>query len=155
MFLKASAMESANLFEMKEEDKVPCVKIFVLPVAVQKFTNILIFYIFEWVFLKPPTNRPPTNRPTNHLRPTIYQPTNHRPTDHWPIDHQPIRNMGIRNLVINFKWISDKKIWDRVINTISRMWVIIFWLKPECVIEKIKSLKVKLIKYKTYRNTFE
>ena len=43
--------------------------------------------------------------------------------------------------------------WDRVINTISRMWVIIFWLKPECAIEKIK-IKVKLYrkgqKYKTY-----
>ena len=32
----------------------------------------------------------------------------------------------------------------------SRTWVIIFWLKQEYVIEKIKSLKVKLIKYKTY-----
>ena len=32
------------------------------------------------------------------------------------------------------------------------MWVIIFWLKLECVIEKIKSLKVKLVKYKTYIN---
>ena len=31
------------------------------------------------------------------------------------------------------------------------MWVIIFWLKPGCVIEKIKSLKAKLIKYKAYR----
>ena len=28
------------------------------------------------------------------------------------------------------------------------MWVTIFWLNPECVIEKIKSLQVKLIKYK-------
>ena len=37
-------------------------------------------------------------------------------------------------------------------NTTSRMWVIVFWLKPECVIENIKSLKVKLIKYKAYRN---
>ena len=46
----------------------------------------------------------------------------------------------------------DKKIWDCVVNTISRMWVIIFWLKPECVLEKIKSLNVKLINYKTYRN---
>ena len=46
--------------------------------------------------------------------------------------------------------------WGRVINTISRMWVIIFWLKSECVIEKIK-IKVKLYrkvqKFKTlYRN---
>ena len=31
------------------------------------------------------------------------------------------------------------------------MWLIIFWLKLECVIEKIKSLKVKLTKYKKYR----
>ena len=43
-----------------------------------------------------------------------------------------------------------------VINTISRMWAIIFWLKLECVIEKIK-IKVKLHKkvqkFKTlYRN---
>ena len=30
--------------------------------------------------------------------------------------------------------------------------MIIFRIKPECVIEKIKLLKVKLIKYKTYRN---
>ena len=43
--------------------------------------------------------------------------------------------------------------WDFVINTISRMWVIIFWLKPECLIEKIKSLKMKLIKYKAYTET--
>ena len=48
--------------------------------------------------------------------------------------------------------ISDKNIWDRVMNTTSRMWVIVFWLKPKCVIENIKSLKVKLIKYKAYRN---
>ena len=33
------------------------------------------------------------------------------------------------------------------------MRVIIFWLKPKCVIEKIKSLKVKLIKYKMYAET--
>ena len=33
--------------------------------------------------------------------------------------------------------------WGRVINTISRMWVIVFLLKPECVTEKIK-IKVKL-----------
>ena len=33
--------------------------------------------------------------------------------------------------------------WGRVINTISRMWVIVFWLKPECVTEKTKT-KVKL-----------
>ena len=30
------------------------------------------------------------------------------------------------------------------------MEVIIFLLKRECIIEKTKSLKVKLIKYKTY-----
>ena len=37
----------------------------------------------------------------------------------------------------------------------SRMWVIIFWLKSEYVIEEIKSLKVKLIKYKTYHTETE
>ena len=66
--------------------------------------------ILDGVFLKPLTNRPPT--------------TNHIPTDHRPTDHRPIRNMRTRNS-INFKWISDKKKWDRVINTISRTWVII------------------------------
>ena len=30
------------------------------------------------------------------------------------------------------------------------MWVIIFWLKPECVIETVELLKVKLIKYYAY-----
>ena len=36
------------------------------------------------------------------------------------------------------------------------MWVNIFWLKPQCLIEKIK-IKVKLFKYKTYHieTTFE
>ena len=43
--------------------------------------------------------------------------------------------------------------WDLCINTILWSWVTTFWLKPECVIEKIKSLKVKLIKYKTYTET--
>ena len=85
---------------------------------------------------RPPTNRPPTKC------------NDHRLTDHWPI-----RNMRTRNVITNFKWISAKNIWDRVIKTIWRMWVSIFWLKPECVIEKIKSLKVKwIIKYKAYRN---
>ena len=102
--------------------------------------------VFKWGFLEttsqPTTyNRPPTNRPTYHRPPT--KCTDHRLTDHWPI-----RNMRSRNFIANFKWISDKKIWDCVINTISRMWVTIFLLKPECVIEKIKSLKVTLIKYK-------
>ena len=32
------------------------------------------------------------------------------------------------------------------------MWVINFWLKPECVTEKIKSLNVRLINYKTHGN---
>ena len=32
------------------------------------------------------------------------------------------------------------------------MWLIIFWLKPECVIENVKSLNVKLINYKTWGN---
>ena len=41
--------------------------------------------------------------------------------------------------------------WDIQLSSLtSSMWVIIFWLNPECVIEKIKSLKVKLIKHKTY-----
>ena len=82
MFLKASEIESANFFEMKEEHKVSCVKIYVLLVALQKFTNILILYIFEWVFLKPPTtyHRPPTNRRTNHLPPTTNQPTTDQST---------------------------------------------------------------------------
>ena len=42
--------------------------------------------------------------------------------------------MTTRNSTTNFKWISDKNIWDRVINTVLRMWAIIFWLKPGCVI---------------------
>ena len=40
--------------------------------------------------------------------------------------------------------------WDRVINKISRMWEIIFWLNPDCVIEKIK-IKIKLDR--KYRST--
>ena len=32
------------------------------------------------------------------------------------------------------------------------MWVINFWLKPECVTEKIKPLNVRLINYKTHLN---
>ena len=93
-------------------------------------------------------HRRPTNWPTD--QPTTY----HRPpiTDHRPTDLRPIRNMRTRNSMKILKWISDKKTWDRIINTISRMCIIIFLLKPECVIEKIKSLKVKLIKYKIYRN---
>ena len=40
--------------------------------------------------------------------------------------------------------------WGHVMNTISRMWVIIFWLKPECVIEKIKiKAKLFILKHKT------
>ena len=40
--------------------------------------------------------------------------------------------------------------WGRVINTISRMWEIIFWLNPDCVIEKLK-IKMKLDR--KYRST--
>ena len=69
------------------------------------------------VFLKPPT--------TARLR--TYQPT----TD-------PI---------INFKHIFDEKMRGHIINTILRMWVIVFWLMQECVIEKVK---IKVNKYKTY-----
>ena len=108
-----------------------------------------------WGFLKttnqPTTyHRPPINRPTDHLPPTNRQPT--KCTGHRPTDYRPIRNMRTRNSITNLKWISSKKIWDRVVNTISRMWAVIFWLKRECVIEKIKSLTVKLINYKTYGN---
>ena len=99
------------------------------------------FYIYSIirVFLKPPPNLPST---TGHLptdQPTIY----HGPTDHWPL-----RNMRTRNSITNFKWISAKKMRDRVMNKILRIWVIIFRLKPERVIEKIKSLKVKLVNHK-------
>ena len=113
--------------------------------------------VFKRVFLKPLTNRPPT---TNHLlieQPITYlrPPTNRPPskcTDHRPTDHLPIRNMTTRNSITNFRWISDKMIRDRVINATSRMWVTFFGLKPECAIEKIKSLNVKLINYKTCGN---
>ena len=49
MFLKASAMEDANSFyEMKEECRMSCVKLFVWSIVAQKNTKILIFYIFEY-----------------------------------------------------------------------------------------------------------
>ena len=74
---------------------------------------------------------------------TTDQPTTyHQPPTNWPTNHQPVKNLRTRNFITNFKWISDKKMWDRVINTISRMWVIIFLSKPECVTEKIK-IKVR------------
>ena len=109
------------------------------------------------VFLKSPTNRLRTtdhlltDQPITFFRPPTNQPLT-KSTDHQPTDHRPIRNMKARNSITNFIWISDKKIWDRVINTTSRMWVSIFWLKPEYDIQKIKSLFVKLINYKTYGN---
>ena len=99
----------------------------------------LIF--FGGVSLNPPSNRPPITDFLPTYQPIIY----HRPptkcTNNRPTDQGPIRNMRTRNSITNFKWISDKKIWDCVINTISRIWVIIFWLKLECVTEKVKSLK--------------
>ena len=116
-----------------------------------KFTNT------DGVFLKPPTNRTPntdhlaTDQPTTYHRPLTNRPPT-KCTDHRPADLRPIRNMRTRNSMKDFKWISDKKTWDCVINAISRMWVIIFRLKSDCVTEKIKSLKVKLIKHETYRN---
>ena len=56
---------------------------------------------------------------------------------------------------INFKLISDKNMWFPSINTNSRMWIIIFWLKPEClIIEKIKGksemVKISNISYRNY-----
>ena len=45
--------------------------------------------------------------------------------------------------------------WFPSINTNSRMWIIIFWLKPEClIIEKIKNksemVKISNISYRNY-----
>ena len=85
------------------------------------------------LFLKLPTNWPPTidhlptNQPITYHRPTTNQPSS-KCTNHRPTDHRPIRNMRTRNSITNFKSISEKKIWNRVINTMSRMWVIIFWI---------------------------
>ena len=105
------------------------------PKVIRKAIRIFFFQCVKWrAFLKLPTNRPPTNRPPTKC------------TDHQPNNHQPIRNMRTRNSITNFIWISDKKIQDLVMNSISRMWVIILWSKPERVTEKIKSLKVKFIK---------
>ena len=95
--------------------------------------------------------RPYTNRPTNHLPLTTDQLT----TDqlHRPATNRPSTNRKYEDQKFHNKFsISNKKIRDCAVNTISRMWVIIFWLKPECVIEKIKSLNLKLINYKTYGN---
>ena len=110
--------------------------------------SLFFFFFFFFLgggrgrgFLNPPTNRPPTTDFLPTYQPNIY----HRPptkcTDNRPTDQGPIRNMRTRNSITNFKWISDKKIGDCVINTISRICVIIFWLKSGCVTEKIKSLK--------------
>ena len=51
MFLKASAMESAFFFEIKEECKLSCVKIFLFlwPIVAQKGADILILYISNTV----------------------------------------------------------------------------------------------------------
>ena len=48
MFLKASAMENAFFFQMKEECKTSCVKLVVWSIVAQKGINILISYIFEY-----------------------------------------------------------------------------------------------------------
>ena len=48
MFLRASAMESANFFlDMKDVCKMSCVKLAVWSIVTQKGTNILLFYILE------------------------------------------------------------------------------------------------------------
>ena len=100
--------------------------------------------IQKMAFLKPSTKAPPI---TDHI-PTDHRPPTNQPltkcTEHRATDQRPVRNMRTRNSIPNFKWVSDKNMWGRAINTISRMWVIIFWLTPECVIEKIK-----LIQYHT------
>ena len=48
MFLKASAIESAIFFEMKEECKVSSLKLVLWSIVAEKGTNILICYIFEY-----------------------------------------------------------------------------------------------------------
>ena len=48
MILKASAMKHKLIFEIKEECKVSCVKIFLWSAVAQKGTNILFFYIFQY-----------------------------------------------------------------------------------------------------------
>ena len=95
------------------------------------------------LFLKPPTKRPLTNWPTDH-RPTYHRPnalTGNQPTT----DQKKIWRPEIRKQILNEFLIKNMRF---VINTISRMWVMIFWLKLECVIDKIK-IKMKLIKYTT------
>ena len=125
-----------NYFLKKVCKKVPRTqKIFLIKLNLLKTTNQLTTY--------QRTNWPPTNEPTDHLPPTNRPRTNC--TGHQITDHQPKRNMRTRNSITNFKWIADKNKWDRVINVIWRTWVIISWLKPEYVIEKIKLLKVKLM----------
>ena len=47
MFLRASAMESANFFLDMKVCKMSCVKLAVWSIVAQKGTNILLFYIFE------------------------------------------------------------------------------------------------------------
>ena len=48
MFLKASSMESAIFFEMKEECKVFWVELIVWSIVAQEGTNILFFHIFNY-----------------------------------------------------------------------------------------------------------
>ena len=92
---------------------------------------------------------PPTNLPPN----TSQRPLNTRSltkcTDQLSTEHWPRKNTRTRNSITNFKWISDKNMWDRVINIISRNY---FLIKAGMCYWKDKSLKVKLIKCKTYRN---
>ena len=47
MFLKASGMESTNE-AWEEASEVFCVKLILWSIVAQKFTNILIFNIFEY-----------------------------------------------------------------------------------------------------------
>ena len=48
MFLKASALESAIFFEIKEECNMFCVKLIVWSIVAQEGTNIIIFHIYEY-----------------------------------------------------------------------------------------------------------
>ena len=106
------------------------VNLYIFSLTLFTFSIIVPWVNLYGVFLKPPSNRPPTNRsPTTDHRPPT-KCTDHRPTDHWPI-----RNMRTRNSITNFKWISDKKMWDRVTNTISRMPHLLHETKywPSCI----------------------
>ena len=94
---------------------------------------------------KPTTyHRPPTNQPTN--RPPTTDQEDQRPSarkaDQPTIDQQKIWGPEISEQILNEFLIKNVR---RVINAISRFWVITFLLKSECVIEKAKSWKVKLI----------